>query len=95
MAVDNIAALERAIKTENILGKYNLKRIGVFGSFARGENANDIDFYIDIDNFVLDNIIELKKELEKISQKSVDIMLKKYANPIVLYRAQRDMVYVC
>jgi len=24
----------------------------------------------------------------------VDIMLKKYANPIVLYRAKKDMVYV-
>jgi len=71
-----------------------LEKIGVFGSFARGEKANDIDFYIDLDNYNVKNLINLKKDLEKITEKEVDIMLKKYANPIVLYRAEKDMKYV-
>ena len=83
-----------AIKNENLLKKYDLDKIGVFGSFARGEKANDIDFFIDIDNYNLKNLIPLKKELEEITSKEVDIMIKKYANPIVLYRAQKDMIYV-
>jgi len=94
MNVETIKALEQAIKNENLLKKYNLDKIGVFGSFARGEKAKDIDFYIDIDNYTLKNLIPLKKDLENITEKEVDIMLKKYANPIVLYRAQKDMVYV-
>jgi len=94
MNIDTINALEQAIKDENILKKYNLDKIGVFGSFARGEKAKDIDFYIDLDNYNLKNLIPLKNDLEEITQKEVDIMLKKYANPIVLYRAQKDMVYV-
>jgi len=94
MNIDTIKALEQAIKNENILEKYNLDKIGVFGSFARGENAKDIDFYIDLDNYNLKYLIPLKNDLEEITQKEVDIMLKKYANPIVLYRAQKDMVYV-
>ena len=94
MNIETINSLEKVIKRENLLKKYNLDRIGVFGSFARGEKANDIDFYIDLDNYNLKNLVNLKKELEKITEKEVDIMLKKYANPIVLYRAEKDMKYV-
>ncbi|MDR2481146.1 MAG: nucleotidyltransferase domain-containing protein [Spirochaetaceae bacterium] len=94
MNIETINALEKAIKDENLLKKYELEKIGVFGSFARGEPANDIDFYIDAENYNLKNVINLKKDLEKITAKEVDIMLKKYANPIVLYRAQKDMKYV-
>jgi predicted nucleotidyltransferase len=94
MNIETINALEEAIKNENLLKKHNLEKIGVFGSFARGEKANDIDFYIDLDNYNIKNLINLKRDLEKITEKEVDIMLKKYANPIVLYRAERDMRYV-
>ena len=94
MDIENINSLEKLIKEENLLKKYNLDRIGVFGSFARGEKANDIDFYIDMENYNINNLVNLKKDLEKITEKEVDIMLKKYANPIILYRAQKDMKYV-
>jgi predicted nucleotidyltransferase len=94
MNIETLNALEKAIKNENLLQKYNLEHIGVFGSFARGEKANDIDFYIDLENYNVKNLINLKKDLEKITEKEVDIMLKKYANPIVLYRAKKDMKYV-
>ena len=94
MNIESINALEMALKKENLLKKYNLDKIGIFGSFARGEKANDIDFYIDMDNYNIKNLIPLKKDLENITEKEVDIMIKKYANPIVLYRAQKDMVYV-
>ena len=94
MNIETINALEKAIKNEHLLEKYNLEKIGVFGSFARGEKANDIDFYIDSDNYHVKNLINLKKDLEEITEKEVDIMLKKYANPIILYRAEKDMKYV-
>ena len=94
MNIETLSTLEAAIKNENLLRKHNLERIGVFGSFARGENANDIDFYIDIENYSVENLINLKKDLEKITERNVDIMLKKYANPIILHRAQKDMKYV-
>jgi predicted nucleotidyltransferase len=94
MSVETFDALEKAVKRENILQKYKLEKIGIFGSFARGETANDIDFYIDTDTYDLKNLIALKNDLEKIFGKPADIMLKKYANPIVLHRAQKDMRYV-
>ena len=94
MNIETMNALERAIKDENILKKYNLEKIGVFGSFARGEQAHDIDFYIDAEHYNVQRLIDLKKDLEKIAKREADIMLKKYANPIILYRAQKDMKYV-
>jgi predicted nucleotidyltransferase len=94
MGIENINALEKVLKDENLLKKYDLDKIGVFGSFARGEKANDIDFYIDVEDYKVKNLINLKIDLEKITQKEIDIMIKKYANPIVLYRAQKDMKYV-
>jgi predicted nucleotidyltransferase len=94
MNIETINALEKAMKNENLLEKHHLERIGVFGSFARGEKANDIDFYIDSENFSVKNLVSLKNDLEKITGKEADIMLRKYANPIILYRAERDMRYV-
>jgi predicted nucleotidyltransferase len=94
MNIGTINALEMAIKSENLLKKHNLEKIGIFGSFARGENANDIDFFIDSENYSVKNLINLKNDLERITEKEVDIMLKKYANPIILYRAEKDMKYV-
>jgi predicted nucleotidyltransferase len=94
MNIDTIDALEIAIKNENLLEKYNLDKIGIFGSFARGEKANDIDFFVDKENYNIETLVGLKNDLEKLTEKGVDIMIKKYANPIVLYRAQKDMKYV-
>jgi predicted nucleotidyltransferase len=94
MRIESINALEKALKEKKLLKKYSLERIGVFGSFARGEKANDIDFYIDSENCDIKNIINLKKDLEELTEKEIDIMVKRYANPIILYRAQKDMKYV-
>jgi predicted nucleotidyltransferase len=94
MNIETINALEKAMKNENLLEKHHFERIGVFSSFARGENANDIDFYIDSEDYSVNNLVSLKNDLEKITGKEMDIMLRKYANPIILYQAERDMKYV-
>ena len=94
MSIDSFETFQKIIKSKNLLKKYGLDQIGVFGSFARGEPAKDIDIYLDIDTYKIDTLIKFKKELEKISNKEVDLILKKYANPIILYRAQKDMRYV-
>ena len=94
MKINSLIALEKAIKKHKILQKYKLRKLGIFGSFARGENANDIDFYIDSKSYDIKDLVRLKKDLEIISDKEVDIMLKQYANPIILHRARKDMKYV-
>lgn len=85
---------ESTLKNKQILKKYGIERIGVFGSFARGEKYNDIDLFIEDDRVQPENLIALKNELEREFGTKVDIMTKKFANPIVVHRARKDMRYI-
>ena len=88
-----INILKEIILSNKLLEKYGITKIGIFGSTARGENGNDIDILVDED-ISYKKLILFKKELEQLSNKKVDIMIKKYANPIVLYRAEKEIIYV-
>ncbi len=94
MKKHNYITFERTLKKKQILKKYGIDRIGLFGSFARGEEYNDIDVFIEDDGVRPENLIKLKDELEREFEIKVDIMTKKFANPIVLHRARKDMRYV-
>ncbi|MGL4934497.1 MAG: nucleotidyltransferase family protein [Cetobacterium sp.] len=85
-------AFKTSLKKENIFEKYNIEKIGIFGSIARGEDGNDIDILVDDTDFK--KWIKLKEELEPIIKVNLDIMIEKYANPIVLMRAKKEIVYV-
>ena len=90
---NNISILQHYFRSNQVFTNYNLKRIGIFGSFARNdENANDIDILIE-DDIDPDNLIHLKMQLENSFHKKVDIVLSKFANPIILHRAQKDLHY--
>lgn len=70
-----------------------MSRLGVFGSAARGEPSNDIDILIeeDIDYRLLS---ALRDELQMLLNKRIDIVIARFANPIVLHRAKKEIVYV-
>ena len=80
------------IAKESILERFNLKKIGVFGSFARGEKFDDIDLMIE-DEIDFKKLVELKIFLETKTGNKFDIMQKKYAEPVILFRANKDMKY--
>ena len=91
-AVKNINDLYILFNEMNLFREYNIKRIGVFGSFARGEQFNDIDLFIE-DDLNFQQLIQLRNLLEKETGIPFDIMKKKYAEPVILYRALKDMQY--
>jgi uncharacterized protein len=90
--VKNMDDLLLLLRQKNVFNEYGLKRIGVFGSMARGEKFHDIDLFIE-DDIELKQAFRLKKSLEAASGVSVDIMLKQYAEPVILYRALKEMKY--
>ena len=81
----------------NILRKFKVKRIGLFGSYVRGEQKrqSDIDFLVEFDltafgeNFdgYYDNFIDLVSDLEDLFGKKVDLItigsLSPYIQPYV------------
>ncbi len=85
--------LTRLIKEKDLLNKYHLKRIGVFGSVLYKENPNDIDLYIEEFNDYKD-LIGLKSEIEELMGKEVDIVIERYASPIIVFRARKELKYV-
>ncbi len=88
-----ITELEDAMIQNNLFEKFNLSRIGIFGSAARGEQSNDIDILIE-DSVDYRILFALRDELQKLMNKRIDIVIARYANPIVLHRAKKEVVYV-
>lgn len=79
-------------RQEDLFKKFNLKKIGVFGSFARGEKFRDIDLLVE-DDIDYRELLKLKQFLELETGYKVDVMQKKYAEPVILYRALKEVKY--
>jgi len=77
----------------NLQQKYHLNRIGLFGSILNKENPNDIDILIE-DFKDYNDLIKLQDELEDATGKTVDLVIEKYASPIIIYRAKQNINYV-
>jgi uncharacterized protein len=88
-----LAEFLATIRSRGILERYRLHDLILFGSFARGETARDIDILVE-DDTDMESLLELKEELEDLSGLPVDLVMKRYANPIVMVRARRDFVHV-
>ena len=80
---------------KNILKKYKVKSIALFGSFVRNEQKgdSDIDFLIVFDEgTTLFDIVDLQYNLSKILKKKVSIVskggLSKYIGPHILKEAE-------
>ena len=92
MGIKNIKQLKSYLRKTRVFDLLGINRIGVFGSFARKEEFKDIDLLID-DDVNLKSLISFREILKKDIQVPVDIVLRKYAEPIILFRAKQDLIY--
>lgn len=92
MIVNSFQSFQTYLQQEKIFDQFGLSRIGVFGSFARGEPYQDIDIMLD-ETIPYLQLIALRDKLQHDLQMPIDVMLKQYAEPIILYRALKDMKY--
>ena len=76
-------------KHGDILLKYKVKEIGLFGSFVRGEatEKSDIDLLVEFKGrkSLLD-LVRLKMRLEELFGRKVDILTYKSINPLLKNR---------
>lgn len=81
------------INDRDLLEKYHVSGVGIFGSFLHSQQANDIDILIS--NYQsAEDLISLREELEELSEMKVDLVLERFASPIVLFRAKKEIKYV-
>ena len=93
-----MTALEILKKHEGaIKGKYHVRRIGVFGSFARGEEkeGSDIDVLIELEEGyeTFDNYMDLKYFLEDLFGRKVDLTTVDALRPQIKDDILREVVY--
>jgi predicted nucleotidyltransferase len=82
-----------------LLSDYHLSKIGVFGSFARGESTleSDVDIIFDFDDSAEDIYTlktALKNYLSKHFGRSVDLAREKYLKPFAKPTILQDTIYV-
>ncbi len=92
MEVNDFNSLQEFLRQNDIFNRFGLSRIGIFGSFVRGEKYNDIDLLLD-ENIEYQKREELKSLLEQSLHTKVDLVIKKYAEPIILRHALKDIRY--
>lgn len=68
-----------------ILKKYKVKKIGLFGSFARGEQKSnsDIDFLVEFEEPTFDNFMDLLFFLENLFRRKVEIITNRNISPYI------------
>ena len=78
--------------------KFGVIRIGLFGSFARGEQNedSDIDLAIEVekDKKSLKNFFGLKRELEAQLGKKIDLGIESALKPLAKEQIQKNIIYV-
>ena len=97
MTRDDILSFLKAHQQEMRRG-YGVKRIGLFGSYARqAENEDsDIDIVVEFEteNKTLRNFFGFKRYLEHNLGKSVDLGIESALKPVVRDTATKDIIYV-
>lgn len=78
--------------------KFGVTRIGIFGSFIRGENtfSSDIDVVVEMeeDKKNIHSFFALKRYLEKETARRIDLGFEHSLKPIVKERIKKQIVYV-
>lgn len=91
-------AIELLKRNENaIKSRYHVRRIGVFGSFARGDEkeGSDVDVLVEFEDGckTFDNFIELKYFLEELFARSVDLVTVSALKPQLKEDILKEAVY--
>ena len=70
-------------KNRNAIRSYGVRRLGLFGSCARGEckEANDLDFVVEFEKKSFDAYMDLKLLLEELFDCNVDLVISDSIKP--------------
>jgi predicted nucleotidyltransferase len=95
LTLQNILQILRQHKPE-LQRKYPLGRLGVFGSYARGEatEKSDIDIAIEINGPMGLSFIAMADEIEALFGIKTDVVPKRSIKPKYLASVEKDIIYV-
>ncbi|MGD0621313.1 MAG: nucleotidyltransferase family protein [Thermacetogeniaceae bacterium] len=84
-----------AIRQE-LVEHFTVKRIGVFGSCARGDEGpeSDVDIIVELDAPTFDHYMDLKFRLEEVLRRPVDLVMADAVKPRLRPIIERETVDV-
>jgi predicted nucleotidyltransferase len=81
-----------------IKSTYGLTKIGIFGSFARGEQTrkSDVDVLVDFaqGHATLRNFVALSDCLETLFRRKVDLLTESSLSPLIRPYIEEDVVWI-
>jgi len=75
---------------------FEVEKIGLFGSYAKGNQTedSDIDIYVEFRHKTFDNLAGLWNYLEELYHKKIDIFHKhKNNNKVIIANIKKDVIY--
>ena len=90
--IDFLASQKNTFEKE-----YHVRKIGIFGSYARGEatDDSDIDIVVELDKPDMFYLIGIKQSVEEAFGVNVDIIrLRERMNKVLREQIEKDAIYV-
>lgn len=87
--------MEKIKEKSKEIRKFTVKKIGVFGSFAKDKQRkkSDIDIIVTFDKETFDNYVDLLFLLEKTFKRKIDLVIEKDLHPELSY-IKKEAKYV-
>ena len=78
---------------KDLLKKFKVKRIGLFGSYVRGEQKkqSDIDFLVEFEEPNFDNFMDLVFSLEDLFRKKVELITNGNLSPYIQPDVEKEV----
>ena len=78
-----------------IFSKYSVKKIGIFGSYAKGHQnkESDVDVLVEFEKPTFDNFMELNFYLEDLFDKKVDLLTPNSLSPFMKPSVEKEVVW--
>jgi len=85
-----------AKRNSNLLKKYPIKTLAIFGSYSRNEQneKSDLDILVEFDNKIGMGFFDLADELENFLHLKVDLVSKKGIKERYFQAIKSDLIYV-
>ncbi len=95
MSIKEITTILKLMKKE-LKKQFKVKRIAIFGSYARGEESNNSDVDILVEFYEAPGIefLELADELEKALNVKVDLVSRNAMKPRLMKHIEKELIYV-
>ncbi|MBI4685431.1 MAG: nucleotidyltransferase family protein [Nitrospirae bacterium] len=84
---------------DEVIQKYRVSAIGIFGSFVRGEQKkrSDIDILVEFDERNIPGLLklsEMERYLQRLLRKKVDLVIKSGIRPELKKGILKEVVYI-